>query len=149
MAWDEWEQLKAAAAERSSVSTRINQLDAGSGSGGGPGTGPGGRLHHSPAPWNRAAATAGELRTATTAAKARLTAGHSGMAGGLTGLGSLGALTSALESWEKRLTAVGDECAALGPALRQASRELGGTDRGVGAQVGSVPAPRPRDRDER
>ncbi|WP_256104069.1 hypothetical protein [Streptomyces sp. ODS05-4] len=72
MAWDEWEQLKAAAAERSSVSTRINQLEPGSG--GAPGTGD--RLRHSPAPWNRAASTAAELRTDTEGAKTRLVAGH-------------------------------------------------------------------------
>ncbi|MER6472806.1 hypothetical protein [Streptomyces collinus] len=45
MAWDEWEQLKARAAERHSSQMRLNQLPAeGGGSGAGP-SGTGGRLH--------------------------------------------------------------------------------------------------------
>ncbi|WP_255951216.1 hypothetical protein [Streptomyces odontomachi] len=36
MAWDEWEQLKAEAAERHSAHTELNQLDGGGGGGGGP-----------------------------------------------------------------------------------------------------------------
>lgn len=146
MAWDEWEQLKASAAERHSTEMRLNQLEhqgGGSSSGDAPAES---RLQHSAKPWNDAASTAALLTTGSNNAKTNLTKGHAGMAGGLTGLASLGSLTSVLSSWETRLSAVRDECESLEPKLRQVSKELGGTDSGVGSKASAVPVPRGGDK---
>ncbi|MFG2756792.1 amino acid ABC transporter permease [Streptomyces wuyuanensis] len=139
MAWDEWEQLKAAAAARHSTGMQLNQLPADRG-GGTPSSG-GPRLKHSAQPWNRAAATASSLRTSTDKVKADLAAGHAGMAGGLTGLASLGSLKSVVSSWETRLGAVRDECEGLEPTLRQVAKELGGVDKEVGTKSNGVRVP--------
>lgn len=142
MAWDEWEQLKASAAEKHSTEMRLNQLPADRGGDTPVGGASGGdQLKHSAQPWNRAAASAGSLKTSTNEAKTNLTSGHAGMAGGLTGLTSLATLKSVLSSWETRLGAVGNECESLEPTLRKVSKELGGVDRGVGAKTKAVSVP--------
>lgn len=102
--WDEWEQLKAGAAERHATAMQINGLQRGDGSGGSTGGGGGtGTLKHKGGPWTKAAGTADGLQTSTITAKADLRRAHDGTAGGLAGLASLGALTSVLTSWEERL----------------------------------------------
>ncbi|WP_344366614.1 amino acid ABC transporter permease [Streptomyces gobitricini] len=140
MAWDEWDQLKASAAERNSAQMQLNQLPADQGGSGTAADGTG--LKHSSAPWNRAAATAHELGVSTDTSKSTLTTGHAGMAGGLAGLASLAELKSVLTSWEKRLKAVGDECNALEPALRQVPKDLGGVDTATGAKADGVKTPK-------
>ncbi|MFC8918975.1 amino acid ABC transporter permease [Streptomyces sp. NPDC057116] len=139
MAWDEWEQLKASAAEKESARMQLNQIPADQGGTGTPAGGTG--LKHSAAPWNRAATTAKELGVSTGASKTSLTNGHAGMAGGMEGLASLAELKSVLTSWEKRLKAVGDECDALDPALRGVPKTLGGVDTATGAKADSVKTP--------
>ncbi|AWI28881.1 amino acid ABC transporter permease [Streptomyces tirandamycinicus] len=135
MAWDEWERIKASAAERRFTEMRLDQPPADR-AGDGPSGGAGGsRLRHAARPWNRAAATAGILRTSTRTARTDLATGHAGTAGGLAGLSSLASLTSVLDSWEDRLGAVEDECVALEPALRRAGGELVGADHGVAART--------------
>ncbi|MEI5010613.1 amino acid ABC transporter permease [Streptomyces sp. PmtA] len=141
MAWDEWERLKTSVAERHSAEMQLNQLPADRGGDGPSGGADGGCLKHSAQPWNRAAATAGSLRTSTDKAKTELATGHAGMAGGLTGLSSLAALKGVLHSWETRLSAVRDECGGLEPALRKVSKELVGVDHGVGAKTKAVQVP--------
>lgn len=137
MAWDEWDRLKASAAERHSAQMQLNQIPADQGGGGGtPADGTG--LKHSAAPWNRAASTAHELGVSTGTSKSTLTTGHAGMAGGLEGLASLAELKSVLTSWEQRLKAVGDECNALEPALRKVPKDLGGVDTATGAKADGV-----------
>jgi hypothetical protein len=65
MPWDEWEQLKASAAERHSTQMQLNQAPA-ERSGGGGGTE---KLKHTDKPWTDAAGIADALRTSTTTAK--------------------------------------------------------------------------------
>lgn len=140
MAWDEWDQLKASAAERHSAQMQLNQRPADQGGGGTAADGKG--LKHSATPWNRAATTAHDLGVSTGTSETTLTEGHAGMAGGLEGLASLAELKSVLTSWEKRLTAVRDECEALEPALRQVPKDLGGVDTATGAKADSVKTPK-------
>ncbi|GFH34001.1 amino acid ABC transporter permease [Streptomyces pacificus] len=140
MAWDEWERIKASAAERQSAEARLAPLPPDRDSGPS-GEATGSRLKHMAQPWNRAAATAVILGAGTRRARADLTEGHTGVAGGLTGLSSLTSLTSALHSWESRLGRVEDECGSLETALRGAGRELVGVDHGVGTATNAVGVP--------
>lgn len=142
MAWEEWEQLKTAAAERQSMSMQLNQLPAdssGSGpSGSGNGAGGGERLKHAARPWSRAASTADDLRISTNTTRSTLTTAHGGLAEGITGLVSLAEIKKVLASWETRLGAVRDECETLEPKLRKVGRELVGVDAETATKVGAV-----------
>ncbi|MEV6536736.1 amino acid ABC transporter permease [Streptomyces sp. NPDC051639] len=137
MAWDEWEQLKSAAAERHTAQMRLDQLAADPG-GSGHGAGGAGTLKHSSGPWTRAAGTAGDLQASTGKSKADLGSAHDGIASATEGLASLGFLKSVVASWERRLGAVRDECDCLEPALRQVAKDMGEVDVNVAAQAGSV-----------
>ncbi|MDG9716971.1 amino acid ABC transporter permease [Streptomyces sp. DH24] len=140
MAWEEWEQLKASAAERQPTRMQLNQMpaDPGGSAPSGRENGGGGRLKHSAQPWNRAAKTADDLRSSTNTTRTALTTAHEGMVRGLTGLESLAELKGVLTSWEKRLDAVRDECESLEPTLRAVGKELAGVDTGTAARVNAV-----------
>ncbi|MET9506065.1 amino acid ABC transporter permease [Streptomyces sp. NPDC006622] len=144
VAWDEWEQLKAAAVEGHSTRMRLNQLPADEGgsipageskpgSHGGSGT-----LRHSNGPWTHAAGTADDLRTSTESTMKSLHSGHTGVSTGAEGLLSLGALKTVLTSWEKRLEAVRDECESLEPKLRAVAKDMGEYDSAVAAEARAV-----------
>jgi hypothetical protein len=134
MAWDEWAQLKAAAAERASGQMQLNQLPAdATGPGGGSGT-----LRHSKGPWGRSAGAVDELWVSTQKSLGDLGFAHDSVASGAEGLASLGALKSVLTSWEKRIESVRGECAELAPALRQVARDMGEVDVLVGGKADSV-----------
>lgn len=144
MAWDEWEQIKAAAAERHSTQMQLNQLPAdlgGSAPTGGAKTGTGGgsgTLLHSNGPWSRAAGTADDLKTRTESTKKSLQSSHTRVSSGAAGLASLGALKTVLTSWENRLEAVRSECESLEPKLRAVARDMGETDSAVATKAHSV-----------
>ncbi|MEU8948901.1 amino acid ABC transporter permease [Streptomyces sp. NPDC048489] len=140
MAWEEWEQLKAVAAERHTTQMQLNQLPAapGGSTGGTDGGGGAGILKHSHGPWTRTAGTADDLRTSTARSKTELSSAHAGVGHGSAGLASLGALKSVLTSWERRLGAVRDECDALSPTLCRVARDMGEVDAKVGAKADSV-----------
>ncbi|MET7358032.1 amino acid ABC transporter permease [Streptomyces sp. NPDC005562] len=142
MAWDEWEQLKAQAAERHITHMQINSLQGEGGyaepSGGGGGTG---TLKHSGGPWTKAASTADDLQTSTITARVDLRSAHDGTGGGLVGLSSSGALKAVLTSWNDRLGRVREECGALEPMLRQVAVDLGEVDAEVGNKAKAVRVP--------
>ncbi|BAC72290.1 MULTISPECIES: hypothetical protein [Streptomyces] len=144
MAWDEWEQIKAAAAERRSTQMQLNQLPADQGGstptgGSKPGlNGGSGTLRHSNGPWTHAAGTADDLRISTESTKKSLQSGHTGVSAGAEGLASLGALKTVLTSWEKRLEAVRDECESLEPKLRAVAKDMGEYDSAVAAKARAV-----------
>ncbi|MEU1281938.1 amino acid ABC transporter permease [Streptomyces sp. NPDC005805] len=141
MPWDEWDELKASAAERDSAGMQLNGIpeegrhDRANGGGDG-------RLKHSAKPWNQAAGTASSLGVSTQNSKGNLSKGHAGMAAGLEGLASLGELKSVLTSWENRLQAVRDECEALEPKLRQVPKDLTGVDSATGSKSDAVQTPK-------
>ncbi|GGS24915.1 hypothetical protein GCM10010252_75010 [Streptomyces aureoverticillatus] len=144
MAWDEWEQLKAEAVARQSTRTHLNEVPAGDGDsvdGGGRGAG---SLRHTRKPWTYAASVANDLSTGTKTVRSDLQAAHEGLGRGAEGLSSLGALKAVLTSWERRLSSVRDECAALEPKLRSVAVELGEVDVKVGAETDSIQVPGPR-----
>lgn len=140
MAWEEWEQLKTAAAERHGTRMQLNQVPAdiggsSSGVGGGSVTG---QLLHTHGPWTRAATVAEGLHTSTVKSKADLSLAHDDMASALGGLASLATLTAVLASWEERLGSVRDECSTLGPKLRQVAVDMGEADHSVGTKAAAV-----------
>lgn len=138
MAWDEWEQIKADVADRGSVHMQLNQLTGGGGGPGGGSPGGGATLQHSAPPWSHAAGVASDLSNSMSTAKSDLDTADQGVSAGLQGLASLGSLTTVLQSWDDRLTAVQNECKGLHPALRAVSVALGETDHGVGSKVNGV-----------
>ncbi|MEV0735455.1 amino acid ABC transporter permease [Streptomyces sp. NPDC050549] len=144
MAWDEWEQMKAAAAERHSTHMQLNQMvpdSGGSAPASGAKTGTGddsGSLRHTNGPWGRAADTADDLKTSTESTKKSLQSSHTGVSSGASGLASLSALKTVLTSWENRLEAVRDECESLDPKLRAVAKDMGETDSTVAAKARAV-----------
>jgi hypothetical protein len=138
MAWDEWEQLKAGAAERHSAEMQLNQASGDPRASGGGGTG---TLRHTGGPWTKTADTADDLQISTVTSKVELRSAHDGITGGAAGLASLGVLKAVLNSWDKRLGRVRDECIALGPKLRQVAVDLGEVDVQVGNKTDAVTVP--------
>ncbi|MEU6403586.1 hypothetical protein [Streptomyces sp. NPDC046985] len=134
MAWDEWEQLKAGAAQR----MRIDHLAEPGGGGAGGGSGP--DLKASQGPWTKAAGVAQDLRTATDAGLTELRTAHEGVKSGAAGFTSTAALDEILGTWEKRLTSVRDECERLHGALAKAGRDFGEVDPAVAGKVHGVRA---------
>lgn len=143
MAWDEWEQLKATAAEQHTAHMQLNELQTDGSEGGTPNSGSSGTgtLKHSGGPWTRAAKTADDLESSTTRSRTDLHSTHGGVASGLEGLASMSTLKSVLASWEKRLGRVREECDALQPKLRQVAVDMGEIDVKVGAQTDAVRLP--------
>lgn len=76
-------------------------------------------------PWTRSGGVAAELRTSTSSSLTDLTTANEGVAGATAGFASGDTLTTVLETWKNRLTAVRDECGRLDPALRSAGRDFG------------------------
>ncbi|GAA3186552.1 hypothetical protein GCM10010451_39850 [Streptomyces virens] len=74
MAWEEWEQLKAAVAERHAAQMQLNQLpaDQGGSSTGGVYGPPSGKLRSDKAAWSKAGEDVGALRENISKALARL-----------------------------------------------------------------------------
>ncbi|MFJ4013544.1 amino acid ABC transporter permease [Streptomyces sp. NPDC090026] len=143
MAWEEeWAQLKSDARMR--LAGAGDEVGAGSSGSGGTGS-----LKHVKKQWNDAAGVAGDLRTSMNTAMGKLGEGHDGVKNmyelehygvstGTNGVDSFDTLRGVLESWEKRLEAIRDECEALEPALRKTGQELTGTDVKVRTSMESV-----------
>lgn len=114
MAWDEWEQLKAEAADRHTARMQLNQLPADQGgdtpTGGAKtgATGGSGTLKHSGGPWTRAAGAAEDLRISTESTKKHLQSGHTGVSKGAEGLASVEVLTTVRTSGEDSGERVGE-----------------------------------------
>lgn len=153
MAWDEWEQIKAAVR---SAAEGEPERGPGGGSGTGPGADagavgggpgepgePGERLLHSAGPWRRAAATARQLRADAGSARTELLGAHEGLVIGeaAAGLVSRVVLRDVLGSWEARLSAVRDECERLEPVLHRTAGELPRVDTSVGRKLHAVRVP--------
>ncbi|MCY0947537.1 hypothetical protein [Streptomyces antarcticus] len=104
------------------------RLASADGPGGAGGQGDDGDLAHSGGPWSKAAAAAGDLRISTATALGKMAAAHEGISAGTAGLAATAALDTVRTSWEKRLTAVRDECGSLRPDLLTVAREIGEVD---------------------
>ncbi|MEV7153055.1 amino acid ABC transporter permease [Streptomyces misionensis] len=135
MAWDEWEQLKAGAAQRMQIDHLADSGDGGSSS---PHGGSAPDLKASKGPWAKASGVAKDLQTVTNAGLTELKTAHEGVKGGTEGFSSTVALNEILSTWEKRLTSVRDECDRLHGALAMTGREFGELDPAVADKVNGV-----------
>ncbi|QNP69688.1 hypothetical protein IAG44_09695 [Streptomyces roseirectus] len=120
MAWDEWEQLKGAAAER--AGTRLNSLPsdaAGSG-----------KLVSNRPVWTKAGQDVGALREDVTKALGQLSGGQQGL-GADAGCETAGAQKQVYDSWARYVKDVGGRCEKLGALLGKAGSDLQKTDDSV------------------
>ncbi|MFE5601989.1 hypothetical protein ACFQ8O_22680 [Streptomyces coelicoflavus] len=130
MAWDEWEQLKAAAAERHGTHMQLNQLPADRGAS------EGDLISNKPA-WTRIGTDVGSLREDISKATAKLKDGQ-------TGLGSdSGCLTAAAqkdvhESWATYVERLSGRCGKLSGLLVKAGTDQVRTDESVEAEVAKL-----------
>ncbi len=130
MAWDEWEQLKAAAAERGSAHMRLDQLAPE------PSAGTGDLVSNKPA-WTRAGTDIGSLREDISKAAAQLKDGQAG-------LGSdAGCLTAAAQkdlygSWETYVAKLSGRCEKFSGLLAKAGNDQLKTDQSVEAEIAKL-----------
>ncbi|MFH8986558.1 hypothetical protein [Streptomyces sp. NPDC017940] len=131
MVWQEWEQLKADAAERHSPAMRINSAPKGDDGGGG---GAWGGLRSSKAAWTKAGDGVGGLRKGMGEALAKLEEGQAGL-GGLDGCRSAAAQREVHRSWERYVQDVSKRCRNLGELLAKMGSDQQKTDDAVRAEI--------------
>ncbi|MFJ9886306.1 hypothetical protein ACIQRW_10650 [Streptomyces sp. NPDC091287] len=115
MAWDEWEQLKAEAAERHTVQVRLNQV------GEDPGGGLGG-IRSSKASWTHAGESVGKLAGDARKALSALKHEQSGAAISADVL-SGAAQKDVYQSWSKYIAGMRDRCVALQGLLEKTGND--------------------------
>ncbi|MET8408002.1 hypothetical protein ABZV34_07835 [Streptomyces sp. NPDC005195] len=135
MAWDEWEQLKTAAAERHTTQMQLNQLPADPG-GSTPGRS-GGTLRSDKGAWTKAAEGVGDLRDNTGKALTKLDDGQTGLAKGS------GCLTAVAQkgvyySWERRMKDIGELCDGLAGVLEKTGNDQLRTDEAIKAEIAKL-----------
>ncbi|MFD8202714.1 hypothetical protein [Streptomyces sp. NPDC059701] len=115
MAWDEWERLKAAAAERNGAQMQLNQLPAEQSGG------TGDLISNKPA-WTKSGTDIGSLREDISKATARLEDGQTGL-GSDTGCLTAAAQKDVYDSWHTYVAKVGGRCGKLSGLLVKAGND--------------------------
>ncbi|MGW5214659.1 hypothetical protein ACWEQO_26605 [Streptomyces sp. NPDC004051] len=127
MAWEEWEQLKTAAAERQSAQTQLNQVPVDPG-------GSTGTLISNKSTWTKAGADIGSLREDIGKATAKLKDGQSGL-GSDVGCLAAAAQKDVHASWETYVKNVSGRCGKLSGLLVKAGNDQRQTDESVEAEI--------------
>lgn len=129
MVWDEWEQVKQAAAERHEAGMRLNQLP--------PGDGPGpstssvtGGLKSTKQAWVKAGEGIGGLREGIGKALNKLEDGQKAL-GDEPGCLTAGAQKDVHDSWTRYIKSVNDRCGSIREILEQVGHDLLMTDQSV------------------
>ncbi|MGC9500633.1 hypothetical protein [Streptomyces sp. WG7] len=127
MAWDEWEQLKAAAAERQGTHMQLNQL---------PAERSGGKadLISNRSAWTQAGTDIGSLRENISKATAKLKDGQTGL-GSDTGCLTAAAQKDVHESWTTYVERVSGHCGKLSGLLVKAGTDHVATDESIEAEI--------------
>ena len=136
MAWEEWEQLKTAAAERQSTHMQLNQLPADQ-SGPSPSGGASGKLRSDRAAWSKAGKGVGTLRDNIGKALTKLEDGQTGLgkaSGYLTGA----AQQSVYDSWERRVKDISELCDGLAGVLEKTGNDQLRTDDAIKAEIATL-----------
>ncbi|MEU2504137.1 hypothetical protein ABZ621_05415 [Streptomyces sp. NPDC007863] len=136
MAWDEWEQLKAGAAERGSEQMRLNQAAAVDGGASG---GSAGDLRSDKKAWARAGQGVKGLKEGVGKGLTALSDGQAGLGDGAN-VQSAAAQKELFESWKKYLGDVNARCEALGGLLEGAGHDLAKSDEAVLADLNRLKA---------
>lgn len=136
MAWDEWEQLKADAAERESTSMRLNQHPVGPG--GGTSAGAGSEdLKSDKKAWVKAGEDTTRLDEPIATALGKLEQGQSGL-GEPTGSQGAAAQKELYDSWSKYVKDVRARCKTLGGLLLSSGHDLAKTDELLKGELDAV-----------
>ncbi|MGW4033402.1 hypothetical protein ACWEFL_29590 [Streptomyces sp. NPDC004838] len=135
MAWDEWEQLKSEAAERTSTGTRLNQVAVGPGPAASEVTG---GVRSSRAAWVAAGRSVDSLRGAVTTALGKLAEEQPGTGGDAGGCLSASAEREVYASWKKYAEDVRKRCGSLAAIMARVGNEQLLTDEGVKAEISAV-----------
>ncbi|MEW2049775.1 hypothetical protein [Streptomyces sp. NPDC005476] len=130
MAWEEWEQLKSAAAEQHAAQMQLNHVPLD------PGGGTGTLVSNKPA-WTKAGQDVGSLREDIGKAVSKLTDGQKGLGE------DAGCLTAAAQrdihtSWETYVKNVSGRCGKLTGLLEKAGNDQLKTDEAIEVEIGNL-----------
>ncbi|MFH9860559.1 hypothetical protein [Streptomyces sp. NPDC017202] len=131
MAWEEWEQLKSAAAEQHGTRMQLNHVPLD------PGGSSGGTLVSNKPAWSKAGRDVGSLRDDIGKAMGKLTDGQQGLGE------DAGCLTAAAQkdvhtSWETYVKKVSGRCGKLSGLLEKAGNDQLKTDEAIEAEIGNL-----------
>ncbi len=129
MSWDEWEQLRTAAAERQATRMQLNQLPVSDPSGDG-GGGSSGALRTRKKAWSQAAEGVNGLKSDISQGLKKLEDGQSGV-GDASGCQSAAAQKELYDSWKAYVGRVSGRCGGLGGLLERAGRDLSTNDKAI------------------
>ncbi|MGW1808300.1 hypothetical protein [Streptomyces sp. NPDC002078] len=129
MAWDEWEQLKASAANRHGAHMELNHVPSDPG-------GSGTLVSNKPA-WSKAGQAVGSLTGSITTALGKLTDGQKGLVTE-TDCQTSGAQKEVHDSWDRYVKAVSGRCTRLSELLEKVGNDLLKTDESVKAEIGNL-----------
>lgn len=135
MTWDEWEQLKSDAAERSSTQTQLNQLPADQG-GGAPGGVASGDVKSDKKVWTTAGAGLKRLDEPIGKALTQLSDGQTGV--DAAGVRSAAAQKELYDSWKKYVKGVSKRCGDLGGLLEVAGHTLSQSDEQLRGELDKI-----------
>ncbi|MFD9436260.1 hypothetical protein [Streptomyces sp. NPDC060002] len=130
MAWEEWEQLKSAAADQHAAQMQLNHVPLD------PGGGTGTLVSNKPA-WSKAGQDVGSLRQDISKATAKLTDGQKGLGE------DAGCLTAAAQkdvhaSWETYVKNVSGRCGKLSGLLEKVGNDQLKTDEAIEVEIGNL-----------
>ncbi|GAA2228560.1 hypothetical protein [Streptomyces nogalater] len=129
MAWDEWEQLKATAADRHSARTQLDQLPM---VGGGKG-----KLRSDKAAWSAAGEGVGSLQDSLSKALTKLEQGQTGLDEESVCL-TAAAQKSVYASWERRVTDISELCRGLAEVLNKTGHDQLRTDQAIKSEIAGI-----------
>ncbi|MEU3783659.1 hypothetical protein [Streptomyces sp900129855] len=130
MAWDEWEQLKSAAAEQHAAQMQLNHVPLD------PGGGTGTLVSNKPA-WSKAGQDVGSLREDISKALGKLTDGQKGL-GEDAGCLTAAAQKDVHDSWETYVKNVSGRCGKLSALLEKAGNDQLKTDEAIEVEIGNL-----------
>ncbi|MBD0420687.1 hypothetical protein AB0L35_36635 [Streptomyces sp. NPDC052309] len=134
MAWEEWERLKSAVAERHSAQMQLNQLPGDQGANSSKGPGASGRLRSDKKAWSKAGEGVGDLRDNIGKALTKLGEGQTGLGKG-SGCSTAVAQKGVYDSWERRVKDIGELCDGLAGVLEKAGTDQLRTDEAIKAEI--------------
>ncbi|MEV8559511.1 hypothetical protein AB0478_24315 [Streptomyces sp. NPDC051917] len=134
MAWDEWEQLKAAVVERHSTRMQLNQLPGDQNGTSPSGSAASGRLRSDKKAWSEAGEGVGGLRDNIGKTLTKLEHGQTGLGKG-SSCSTAAAQKSVYESWQRRVKDISELCDGLAGVLEKVGHDQLKADEAVKAEI--------------